>query len=144
MAFTKTIPYNFRYLLATKEIDLENDDFHAYLMTSSLTYDPATHLLYSDISSYLINNTNASAIRLRDQLLTKGTISNPSGQLLKLPFDALVLDPDVGEDLPAFMYVFIVDVTATDDPIVCVVTFDADQTILGDELVKLENMYIQL
>ena len=48
---TNQAPNHLKYLLATKAVDFENDEFRIILMATGFVFNKDTHALYSDVSA---------------------------------------------------------------------------------------------
>ena len=122
---TKVCP-NFLYMLQQKEIDVEADTFIIILMQSGFVYDRATHHVYADISTSELGSGNGYTIKTktltgvalsRNDTLYKTTLtwSNPSWTA-----SGGSIGPSPGA--------FILDDTATGDPLACYIDFGGEGT----------------
>lgn len=131
---------NFRYLLATKAIDMANDVFKIMLMGSGFTFDPDTHDELADVSAdelaagygYTTGGNTLSGVSVdidtvndRVNVTWNNTSWTASGG-------------DVGPVCGAIIY----DDTVTDDPIVGFIDFEGEYTEADGGMATIANITV--
>ena len=126
MATQVLIPQNFALLLATKEIDFDNDVFKAILCTGT-TFDVDTDLEYSDVSGTELATGNGYTAGGQTMTIPAITVDDTNNDARSEPSN--VSYTASGGNIGPYQRVIIYDDTVTDDPIYVCIIYDAPRTI---------------
>lgn len=126
MAIVTTVPNHFKYLLATKAVDLANDTFKVILMDSAFAFDKDTHALLADVTA---NQLATGYGYTQDSKTLSGvTVSeNDTSDKATSVWSDVTWTASGGAIGPTGAAV-IYDDTITGDPVVMCIDFGADYT----------------
>lgn len=126
MAIVTTVPNHFKYLLATKAVDLANDVFKIILMDSAFAFDKDTHALLADVTA---NQLATGYGYTQDSKTLSGvTVSeNDTSDKATSVWSDVTWTASGGAIGPMGAAV-IYDDTVTGDPVVMCIDFGADYT----------------
>lgn len=126
MATQILIPQNFALLVATKEVDYDNDTFKAILCTGT-TFDVDNDLEYTDVSGTELSTGNGYTAG--GQTMTMGTLAVDDTNNDARAEPSNVTYTASGGDIGPYQRVIIYDDTVTDDPIYVCIIYDSPRTI---------------
>jgi hypothetical protein len=136
------VPNHFKYLLATKAIDFDNDSFIIILMESGFVFNKDTHALYADVSGNELPTANGYTIK--NKALANVTVTEDDvNDRCDITTDAVSWTATDGAIGPC-PGAIIIDDTVADDPIVGYIDFGAEYTQATGGTVTINNIAIRI
>jgi hypothetical protein len=126
MAVVTTIPNHFKYLMATKNIDMANDAFKMILMDSAFAFDKDTHALLADVTANQIATANGYT-QNNKALAGVSVVENDTTDKCTSTWSDVTWTASGGSIGPTGAAI-IYDDTVADDPVLCCIDFGADFT----------------
>jgi len=134
---TVQIPQNAALLLATKEIDWDNDTFKL-ILCSNFTFDVDNDIEYSDVSGNELSTGNGYTAG--GETMSGGSVAvDDANNLAKRTFNNVTITAS-GGNIGPYRVVIIYNDTVTNDPIMSAITYDSDQTILDGDSAVFESI----
>ena len=132
----------YKYRLAIKKIDFENDSFKIILMATGFVFDAAAHSLYSDVSSYELAEGNGY-IR-NDKILTGVVVTkNDTDKRADITWDNPAWTA-VGGAIGPTPGAIIFDDSEADDVIIGYIDFVTEQTQVSGGIFTVGNPEVRI
>jgi hypothetical protein len=126
MAVVATVPNHFKYLLATKAVDLANDTFKIILMNTTFAFDKDSHALLADVTADQLSTGNGytqDSKTLSGVTVTENDITDKATSVWS-DVTWTASGGSIGPSGAAIIY----DDTVANDPVVMCIDFGADFT----------------
>lgn len=136
MAATSTLSNHFKYMLATKKIDLDNDVIKVMLMTPAFAFDKDAHAVLADVSASEIAQANgySGAVTLTK---SAAVAEDDANDVASIGWNDVQWTASGGA-IATFGAAILYDDTTTDDTVVGCIDFGADYDVpdTGDFYLK--------
>ena len=139
---TALLSNHFRYMLATKKIDFENDVFKIILMTSSFEFGPDDHATLSDVTASQLSTGYGYTQNNKELAGVSVTESDALDKCIIMWADPTWTadSGDIGPTIAAIIY----DDTTSDKTVVGCITGDASVTAEAGKNMSVKNIAIWL
>ncbi len=138
MAITSVLSNHFKFMLATKKIDFENDTFKAILMDTTFAFDKDSHATLAAVTSHQL--ATANGYTQDDKSLAGVTvIEDDTNDRAEVTWTNATWTAS-GGNIGATGALVIYDATTSDDTVVGCVDFGTDYTIADGSSLQFQNL----
>jgi len=139
VALTTVISNHFRFMLLTKQVDMDNDVFKAILMSPGFVFDPVTHTTLAGVTASQLPTGNGYTQDTATLTKTTPVYKDNAQNRAVLEWDAVQWAAS-GGDIGPYSGLIIYDDSTADKTVVGGVALDADETTADGQLINFYNL----